>query len=53
MDNAQKHNTCTKEYITKLNLTQEHSFLAYFPYFEETEVDLWNHHAVCVSVYPP
>jgi hypothetical protein len=24
-------------------------FLAYFPYFEEIKVGLWDHHAVCVS----
>jgi hypothetical protein len=28
-------------------------FFAYFPYFEKMKVGLCNHHAVCVSVYPP
>jgi hypothetical protein len=28
-------------------------FLAYFPCFEVTKVDLCNRHAVCVSLYPP
>jgi hypothetical protein len=27
--------------------------LAYFPYFKEMEVRLYEHHAVCVTVYPP
>jgi hypothetical protein len=28
-------------------------FLAYFPYFEKIKLGLCDHHAVCVSVYPP
>jgi hypothetical protein len=28
-------------------------YLAYFLYFEKMEVDSSDHHAVCVSVYPP
>jgi hypothetical protein len=28
-------------------------FLADFPYFEKIKVGLWDHHAICVSVYPP
>jgi hypothetical protein len=29
-------------------LSMQGQFLAYFPYFEENEVGLWDHHAVCV-----
>jgi hypothetical protein len=30
-----------------------HVFLAYFPYFEKIKEGLWDHHSVCVSLYPP
>jgi hypothetical protein len=38
------------------NLSGHHDFLvfclAYFPYFEQNKIGLWDHVAVCVSVYP-
>jgi hypothetical protein len=35
-------------YVISLN---PHDSLAYFPYFEKIKICLWDHLAVCVSVY--
>jgi hypothetical protein len=47
--------------VTSRNTTEWHSwclmvpllFLAYFLYFEKIKTGLSDHHAFCVSMYPP
>jgi hypothetical protein len=38
---------------TYSNTSSSLILLGYFPYFEEIKVSLWDHIAVCVSMYPP
>jgi hypothetical protein len=46
-----KQNLCERNFLRYTHIS--FVFCAYFPYFEKNKVDLCDHVAVCVCVYPP